>query len=134
MLETKFWQLSHLFLMNWEMIEKVSKPNTTWEESVSIHKFCQLFSLAISIAIITSDSYAIREDVWPKFYTKHATMSALWILNTPPQVDATLLAAPSLCCVLADINKEDAKWLQQWKEPWGDGLKLYTSWECWNLL
>jgi hypothetical protein len=47
------------------MVEKVLKANTTGEESTSIHKFCQLFSLAISIAIITPDSSAIKEDVCP---------------------------------------------------------------------
>jgi hypothetical protein len=42
------------------------QAKTTKDESYLIHKFCQLLALAISMALMTPESSAIKEEVLPK--------------------------------------------------------------------
>jgi hypothetical protein len=71
------------------------KAKTAREESVSIQRLGQLWKTESSIALITPDNSAIREEQEPRFSAKQATKSAEWFLKIPPQAEAKLVEAPS---------------------------------------
>ena len=89
-------QFNHLLPKSQGTRAEDLKAITTSVESVSNQRFLQFLPAAISIALMTPQSLALKADFKPVFSANAHKKSALWFLKIPPQEEVEVLEAPSV--------------------------------------